>query len=128
MESGPGAETAGAAAIMVLVTVGSQDEGERIASALVDEHLAACVNVLPGVVSIYRWHSEIQRDQEWLLLVKSRHDVLEALVRRVKTLHSYEVPEIVALPVIGGNEDYLRWVDYEVHKPMGDFASSAPLR
>lgn len=107
-------ETVGAEAIVALVTVGSHDEGERIASALVEEHLAACVNILPGVSSIYRWQGEVQRDQEWLLLVKSRCDALEALVQRVKALHSYEVPEIIALPVIGGSEAYLRWVDEQV--------------
>ena len=100
---------------VVLVTAGSQEEADRIATALVTEMLAACVNMIPGVTSVYRWDGEIQRDQEWLLVVKSRHDVLDALVQRVRALHSYDLPEIIAMPVVGGSQDYLRWLDREVH-------------
>ncbi|NIV40438.1 MAG: divalent cation tolerance protein CutA, partial [Anaerolineae bacterium] len=63
--------------------------------------LAACVNVLPGVTSVYRWEGELQRDQEWLLVAKSTREVLDDLVRRVQALHSYDLPEVVALPVVG---------------------------
>jgi len=101
--------------LVVLMTAGSQQEAEKIAGTLVKEMLAACVNVLPGVTSIYRWEGEVQRDQEWLLIAKSNAQVLDALVRRVQALHSYELPEIIALPVVGGSEAYLRWVDGEVH-------------
>jgi periplasmic divalent cation tolerance protein len=101
--------------VVVLITTGSQEEAERIAGALVSEMLAACVNLIPGVTSIYRWEGEVQRAQEWLLVAKSRSDVLNQLTRRVQALHSYEVPEIIALPLSGGSEAYLRWIDGEVH-------------
>ncbi len=101
--------------VVVLMTAGSQDEAERIAQTLVAETLAACVNVVPGVTSVYRWEGEIQHDQEWLLVAKSRRDVLDDLTRRVHALHSYDVPEIIALPLIGGSETYLRWINGQVH-------------
>jgi periplasmic divalent cation tolerance protein len=101
--------------IMVLMTASSQEEADEIASALVAEMLAACVNVVPGITSVYRWQGEVQRDTEWLLIAKSRRDVLDALVQRVQTLHSYDVPEVIALPLVGGSEAYLRWLDREVH-------------
>jgi periplasmic divalent cation tolerance protein len=101
--------------LVVLMTAGSQEEAERIAQALVGDMLAACVNLIPGVTSIYRWEGQIQRDQEWLLVAKSERQVLDPLVRRVQALHSYDVPEIIALPLVGGSEAYLRWLDREVH-------------
>jgi periplasmic divalent cation tolerance protein len=101
--------------LVVLMTAGSQEEAERIAGALVGERLAVCVNVISGVTSVYRWEGEVKRDPEWLLMAKSRGDVLDDLVRRVKALHSYDVPEIIALPLAGGSEAYLRWIDSEVH-------------
>ncbi len=101
--------------VVVLITAGSQEEASRIADALVTELLAACVNVLPGVTSVFRWEEEVQREEEWLLVAKSTRDVLEDLVRCVRALHSYDLPEIIALPVVGGSEAYLRWVAGEVH-------------
>ncbi|MGQ9598585.1 MAG: divalent-cation tolerance protein CutA [Anaerolineae bacterium] len=101
--------------VIVFMTAGSQEEAERIAQSLVTELLAACVNVIPNVISFYRWEGQMQRDQEYLLIAKSRKDVLNDLVCRVQSLHSYAVPEIVALPLIGGSEDYLNWIDQEVH-------------
>ena len=101
--------------LVVLMTAGSREEADKIANALVTEMLAACVNVLPGVTSVYRWEGAVQRDQEWLLLAKSTREVLDDLVRRVHALHSYELPEVVALPITGGSEAYLHWVDGEVH-------------
>ena len=97
--------------LVVLMTAGSQEEAERIAEALVAEMLAACVNVVPGVTSFYRWEGKLQRDQEWLLAAKSRRDVLDRLIERVQEIHSYDVPEIIALPLAGGSEPYLRWLD-----------------
>jgi periplasmic divalent cation tolerance protein len=101
--------------VVVLMTAGSQEEAERIANALVKEMLAACVNVLPGVTSVYRWEGEVQRDREWLLVAKTTRQVLDDLVQRVQALHSYDLPEVVALPIEGGNQAYLRWIDGEVH-------------
>jgi periplasmic divalent cation tolerance protein len=101
--------------LVALITAGSQEEADRIANTLVSEMLAACVNVLPGVTSVYRWEGEVQRDQEWLLVVKTTREVLDDLVRRVQAIHSYDLPEIIALPVVGGSKGYLRWIDGEVH-------------
>ena len=101
--------------LVILMTAGSQEEAERIANALVKEMLAACVNVLPGVTSIYRWEGHVQHDQEGLLRATTTKEVLDDLVRRVQALHSYDLPEVVALPVVGGNQAYLRWIDGEVH-------------
>jgi len=101
--------------LVVLVTASSQEEADRIAQTLVVEMLAACINIIPGITSVYRWEEEVQRDQEWLLVVKTQRDVLDGLTRRVKALHSYDVPEVIALPVVGGSYDYLRWLDRQVH-------------
>jgi periplasmic divalent cation tolerance protein len=101
--------------VVVLITAGSQEEAERIAQALVSEMLAACVNVIPGITSVYRWQGEVQSDSEWLLVAKSCRDILADLTRRVQALHSYDVPEIIALPLAGGSEAYLRWLDGQVH-------------
>ncbi|UNK43006.1 divalent-cation tolerance protein CutA [Luteimonas sp. S4-F44] len=86
---------------------------QRIARALVDAHLAACVNLVPGVTSIYRWQGQVQTDTEVLLVIKTTNDRLEALSERLRALHPYDVPELVALPVVGGLADYLHWVDAE---------------
>ncbi len=96
--------------IVVLVTVGNQEEGLRIAQTLVDERLAACVNMIPAIRSIYRWKGEICDDPEALLLIKSRRELFPRLEARVKELHSYDVAEIIALPVTTGSADYLGWV------------------
>lgn len=101
--------------LVVWITAGSSEEAETIAQALVAELLAACVSIVPSVTSIYRWQGKVERDQEWLLMAKTRQDVLEDLVRRVQALHSYDVPEVLATPVVGGNAAYLRWIDSAVH-------------
>jgi periplasmic divalent cation tolerance protein len=100
--------------MLVLVTAGSQEEAEAIGAALVAERLAACVNIVPGITSIYRWQGEVHRDGEWLLVVKSRRDVLDELVQRVRELHSYDLPETIALPLVGGSAPYLAWLVGEV--------------
>ncbi len=99
--------------ILVFVTASSEKEGEKIAQALVEEKLAACVNVLPAMKSIYRWKGEIASEQEVLLLAKTKDRLFEKLKKRVLELHSYEVPEIIALPVLAGSEAYLGWVGKE---------------
>jgi periplasmic divalent cation tolerance protein len=96
--------------IVVLVTVGSRDEGERIAEALVGEQLAACVNVTGPIRSIYRWENDIQRDDEWLLVIKTRALQFEPLASRVRALHSYQTPEVIALPITAGSAAYLEWL------------------
>lgn len=85
-----------------------------MARTLVDERLAACANLVPGVTSTYWWQGKIEEASETLLVLKTRQDLLERLVARVKTLHSYIVPEVIALPVVGGNPAYLEWIDESV--------------
>ena len=99
---------------MVFITAGSFREGDKIAKALVEKMLAACVHIIPFIASVYRWQDEVQSDIEVLLIVKSRRDVFEHLVSCVKELHSYETPEIIALPIVAGDADYLRWLDSSV--------------
>ncbi len=100
--------------VVALSTVGTAEDAERIARALVERRLAACVNVVPNVVSVYRWKGEVARDEELLLVIKTRRDRLEALREALAGLHPYEVPELVALPVEAGHEPYLAWVDESV--------------
>ena len=96
---------------LVLVTAGSEEEGARIARALVGEGLAACVNIVPRVRSIYRWKGEVRDEPESLLLIKTTAARLDALSDRVGRLHSYAVPETIALTLDRGRESYLDWVD-----------------
>lgn len=100
--------------VVIFITAGSGEEARQIASALVSERLAACVNIVPGVHSVYRWAGKVEEGQEALLLVKSRHEMLEQLIARVRELHSYEVPEIIALPLLAGDVAYLHWLDEQV--------------
>src|ERR1043166_824072 len=96
--------------IIVLVTVGSADEGERLAEAVVGEQLAACVNVVGPVRSIYRWEGRVQRDEERLLIIKTRNALFDALTASLRELHSYQTPEIIALPIVAGSDRYLDWL------------------
>lgn len=95
---------------VVLVTCGSEDAAVTLATALVEERLAACGNILPGVRSIYRWQGVVQHDDEVLLLLKTVAARVPALSARVRELHAYDVPEVVALPVLGGLQAYLEWI------------------
>ncbi len=100
--------------IVVLVTVSSIEEGERIAKRILEEKLAACVNIIGSVESFFWWEGKVDEAREGLLVIKTRLDKLEKLVETIKELHSYEVPEIIAIPVIGGLRDYLKWIDESV--------------
>lgn len=100
--------------IIVYVTVGSGEEADRLAHALVDEQLAACVNRVRSVQSVYRWQGKVEQSDEELLIIKTRRDAFAALERRVRELHSYAVPEIVALPVLEGSAEYLAWLGDQV--------------
>lgn len=100
--------------IVALVTAPSLDIAEKLARSLVEQKLAACVNILPGVSSIYAWKGEIQTDEEVLLLIKTRAALFsEKLAPAIKALHPYEVPEIIALPIEMGAADYLNWIGQE---------------
>ena len=100
--------------VIALSTVGSGEDAERIARALVERRLAACVNVIPGVASFYRWQGEVCRDEERLLVIKTRVERLEALREALVALHPYELPELVALPIEAGHATYLAWLDDSV--------------
>jgi periplasmic divalent cation tolerance protein len=97
-------------ALIVLSTVGSVEDAERIAEALVEHELAACVNVLPGVRSVYRWKGALQHDEERLLVIKTRAERFEALREALVALHPYELPEVVAVPIVAGHAPYLEWI------------------
>jgi periplasmic divalent cation tolerance protein len=97
--------------LVVLITASSPDEAQMIGTALVAEHLAACVNIVPQVRSVFFWQGGTQDEGETLLIAKSRQPLLEKLISRVKALHSYSVPEVIALPVVGGSREYLEWLN-----------------
>jgi periplasmic divalent cation tolerance protein len=109
--------------IVVFSTCASAEEAQRVARTLVEKRLAACVNVMPGVRSVYRWKDEtgkdaIEDEEEVLLLIKSSRALLEELREEIERLHSYEVPEVIALSVVDGSERYLAWMNRELaHKP-----------
>ena len=101
----------GGEAVVVLVTTATREEGETIARLLVEDRLVACVNVVPQVRSVFRWEGALSQEDETLLVIKSRRDRFPALVAAVKNLHSYRVPEIIALPIVEGSAEYLQWID-----------------
>jgi len=109
--------------ILVLMTAASGDEANRIAEMLVDKRLAACVQILPGIRSVYRWKDKVQRESELLLLAKTTRARFDELDRAVRKIHSYETPEIVALPITSASEPYLRWLQGEV-QPRLSFDSN----
>ena len=96
--------------IVVFVTCGSEEEALNISRALVEEQLAACVNLISPVRSIYRWEGKIWDEKEWLLIIKAQRKRFDELEKKVKSLHSYSVPEIIALPIIAGSSSYLDWL------------------
>lgn len=99
--------------IVVLITAPDQEEAARLAVALVEEKLAACANIVPAIRSIYRWKGKVRDEAEALIIVKSRRELFGALSARVRELHSYSVPEVIALPIVEGSHDYLKWLEDE---------------
>lgn len=97
--------------VVVFITAADKKEAERIAVSLVREKLVACVNILPAIESVFWWDKKVQHSKEVLLVAKSSRKVFPKLARRVKSMHSYEVPEIIAVPIISGYKPYLRWID-----------------
>jgi periplasmic divalent cation tolerance protein len=100
--------------IVVLSACDSEEQAAELARALVEKRLAACVNIIAGARSIYRWKDQIEDSPEWLLVIKSRRDLFDRLRAEIAGLHTYEVPELIALPVVDGSESYLAWLDREV--------------
>ncbi|MGO9095012.1 MAG: divalent-cation tolerance protein CutA [Bryobacteraceae bacterium] len=100
--------------IVVLSACGSAEEAASIARALVERRLAACVNIVPGVRSVYRWKGAVEEAAEWLLVIKSSQALFDRLEEELRRMHSYETPEIVALPVVAGSAGYLAWLGAEL--------------
>ena len=96
--------------IIVLVTCGSEEEALKIANTLVEDHLAACVNLVSPIRSIYRWEGKVWDEKEWLLIIKTQKQRFGEVEKKVKSLHSYSVPEIISLPIIEGSSSYLNWI------------------
>ena len=104
--------------VVCFVTAGSREEARRIGDAVVGERLAACANVLGPVASTYWWKGKVARDLEVLLILKTRRALLAKLTSRVRALHSYDVPEVIAFPIVGGNSAYFKWIEESV-RPRG---------
>ena len=102
--------------IIVLVTAADDDEARLIAKVLLEQKKAACVNIMSGIVSLFWWQDKIDQASESLLVIKTGKSLLDEVVALVKEMHSYENPEIIALPVAGGSSRYLDWIDKEVRK------------
>jgi periplasmic divalent cation tolerance protein len=96
---------------LVLTTTASLEEAKKVAHALVETRLAACVNIIPKIESVYRWEGKIEEAQEYLLLIKTTAEAFAAVRNAIQQLHSYEVPECIALPIDEGSEAYLEWID-----------------
>jgi periplasmic divalent cation tolerance protein len=96
--------------IVVFITTRDDDEAATLARALVQERLAACVNIVRNVRSIYLWQGKLEDDSEVLMIVKTQHKLFESLYAKVKELHSYDLPEVIGIPITTGSEDYLRWI------------------
>ena len=99
--------------IVVLVTTGGPEEAQKISSALLEQNKAACVNIVPQVSSRFWWQGELDSAEESLLIIKTRASLLDDIIGIVKKMHSYEVAEVIALPIVGGNPDYLNWIGEE---------------
>ncbi len=105
-------------AIIALCTCPDEQAGDRLATALVEEHLAACVNRIGGIVSTYRWQGKLCRDQEQLLLIKTTRERFAALRERIVALHPYELPEVIAIDITAAHAPYLAWIE-EQSRPAG---------
>jgi periplasmic divalent cation tolerance protein len=99
--------------IVVFITVADEEEARLISRVLLKQRKVACINIIPGVNSLFWWQEKIDSAEESLLVIKTRSVLLNEIIQLVKEIHSYDVPEIIALPIIGGNRDYLEWIDNE---------------
>ncbi len=96
--------------VMVYVTAGSRAEAAKIGRTIVEERLAACANVVPEITSYYWWEGAVQEDSEASLILKTRQELMENVISRVKELHSYDCPCVVSFPIVGGNKEFLNWI------------------
>lgn len=95
---------------VIFVTTSTEDEAYKIARSIVEERLAGCVNIVRNIRSIYSWEGKIEDDTEALMIIKTKTGLFQDLMKRIKELHTYSVPEVIALPIVDGSEDYLRWL------------------
>ena len=102
--------------VMIFCTVPDESRAKKISQSLLEEKLAVCCTIIPDLNSIYHWENKIQNDKELLLIIKSRQELFPELEQRIKGLHPYSVPEIIAIPIVNGNPDYLKWMDENVKK------------
>jgi periplasmic divalent cation tolerance protein len=100
--------------VVIFVTTSTEEEAHSIAELLLCHKKAACINIVPRIESSFWWQGKLDSAQESLLIIKTKASVLAEIINLVKDVHTYQVPEIIALPIIGGNEDYLKWIDSEV--------------
>ena len=101
---------------IVYCTVPNEFNANLIATTIVDENLAACVNIVPAITSIYKWDGKVQNDNELLLIIKTQESMFESLEKRIKEFHEYSIPEIIAIPIVKGNKEYLDWINKETTK------------
>ena len=113
--------------VVILVTAASKKECRKIARHLVENQLAACVNISRPIESIYRWEGKIVRDEEYQLFIKSTRELFPEIKAAISTLHSYHTPEIICLPIIEGSRNYLQWLAESVKAPSAD-VQEAPVR
>lgn len=97
--------------LVVFITASAEDEAVKIARAIVEARLVGCVNIVKGIRSIYSWQGKIEDEPEVLMIVKTQRNLFDSLLSKVKELHSYTVPEIIAIPIVEGSEDYLNWLN-----------------
>jgi periplasmic divalent cation tolerance protein len=102
--------------IQVTTTTDKREDAEKIAFALVEKKIAACTQIVGPITSIYRWKGNIETAEEWLCVIKSRKPLYEEIEKTIKAVHSYEVPEIIAVPIVAGSEDYLKWLRGDLAK------------
>jgi len=100
--------------VVLLITTATVEEAQRISKVLLEQRKIACVNIVPRVSSLFWWHDKLDSAEESLLIVKTKASLLNEIVPLVKEIHSYDIPELIALPIIGGNQDYLEWIRKEV--------------
>ncbi len=100
--------------IVVFTTCETAEDAERIASSLVEQRLAACVNIVPGLQSIYHWKGALEKNSEFLLMIKTRRGLFDTLEKHLRIVHPYELPEMVAIPFVAGSAGYLNWLDKEL--------------